>query len=249
MTDLIRLGRFVGDPVNDLCILAEGNVSARIDDKRFWVKASGCSLANCDEGDFVRVDIAPLLLALGEPTGDTTAVRTLLNLARCDDVGQIPSTEAFMHAALLNMPGVRFVAHGHPQALLSILCLENAEEYSAKRLFPDEIVCCGPAACYVRYVAPGIELAKEIVLAAAAFRSKHGIEPKTYWLQNHGLIAVGETVGEVEAALQMSVKAARVLLGALSSGRPLRWLNDDEIAAIFNWPDEHYRQAKLRDAP
>ena len=87
--------------------------------------------------------------------------------------------------------------------------------------------------------------ALEIVGAVTLFQAAYGVQPKTLWLQNHGLIAMGGTAKEAESATRMSVKAAEVALGALQAGKAIRWLEDREIQQIASWPDEHYRQRQL----
>jgi rhamnose utilization protein RhaD (predicted bifunctional aldolase and dehydrogenase) len=244
--ELTALSQSVGDPSQDLCILAEGNTSCLDDDGAMWIKASGRSLVGCSEGDFVRVNAGRVVAALDLDLPDDDSQRAYLDSARLDPATtEKASTEAFMHAWLLRQEGVRFVGHGHPTALLSVLSLLEARELAGRRLFPDEIVLCGPAACWVPYVRPGLLLARAIRERAALFAEAHGGFPKTFWLQNHGLIAVGGTAKEVESALAMSVKAGRVLLDALQTGRELRFLTKAEIAAIAGWPDEHARQKKL----
>ncbi len=150
-----------------------------------------------------------------------------------------------MHAYLLGLPGVSMVGHTHPTALLSLLCLEGCAEMARQRLFPDEVVCCGPAAAFVPYVDPGLPLARAIKASVELYVAEHGAVPKTIWLANHGLIALGLTEQEVESATRMSVKAARVWLSALSAQRPIQPLALEQIERIHTRPDEHYRQKLL----
>ena len=246
--DLVELAHAFGKPENDLCILAEGNVSCKGEHGTLIIKGSGVGLEHITSGGLIEVSCKPVLEALDHPPGDEQAVRQILNSARTDPAARhVPSTEAFMHAWLLDLPGVQFVGHGHPSALLSILALDSAEELASKRLFPDEIVCCGSAACYVGYHPPGLPLAIAIRTAVEDFVIKREQTPKTIWLQNHGLICLGASVPEVMCAALMSVKAARVLLGALQSGN-VRFLTEAEVRQISDWPDEHYRQRLLSAA-
>lgn len=241
---LLHLAHALAVPEHDMAILAEGNVSAREDEETFWVKGSGQRMESVEAEGFSRVRFEPILDALRQT--EIEDPRAILN-SSCVE-GPPPSTEAFMHAALLAPSEAAFVAHVHPTPLLSLLSLEGALEWATKRLFPDEIVLCGPASCFVPYVAPGIELAREIQTQGKAFRERYGIPAKTFWLQNHGLIVVGKTPNEVESACLMSTKAARVLLGALQTGRTVRWLSERDVSHIFDWPDEHARQRALWEA-
>lgn len=244
--ELIALAHAMAEPSLGASILAEGNVSASTENGTLWIKASGACMSGIDDCGFVEVESAKVLAAMDKPIIDEAKVRELLNDSRTDKETQsVPSTETFMHAYLLTLPGVRFVAHTHPESLLSLLALEDAKNFASKRIFPDEIVLCGAASCWVPYCAPGLPLAIEIKSAIAEFDTKHGASPKTIWLQNHGLIALGKTAKEAESATRMSIKAARITLGALQTGKPVRWLSEAEIQQIANWPDEHYRQRLL----
>jgi rhamnose utilization protein RhaD (predicted bifunctional aldolase and dehydrogenase) len=245
--ELVQLAHALADPDRDMAILAEGNVSARADEETFWIKGSGQQMRTIEAGGFSRVRLGAVWAAIHNRYDGDDAIRKALNAACIE--GPAPSTETFMHAALLGMPEVTVVGHVHPTPLLSLLCLRDAKEWASKRLFPDEIVCCGPAACFIPYVAPGLELARSIQREIEFFRDRLGVDPKTFWLENHGLVAVGSTAREVESACLMSVKAARALLGALQTGQEIEWLTDEEVAHIFNWPDEHARQKALWGAP
>jgi len=122
------------------------------------------------------------------------------------------------------------------------LSIEGCEDFAKLRLFPDDVVCCGPATAFVPYVDPGLPLARAVKSSVEAFIDEFGMVPKTIWLQNHGLVAPAKTVRDVESASFMGVKSARAWLGALSTGRPLRPLTQDAVNRIHTRPDEHYRQ-------
>ena len=231
------LARTLGDPLLDLAMLAEGNTSARQDDDTFWVKASGFSMRDITADGFLRVCFAPILTAEGL---DDAGVRELLAMARVDQGPIMPSVETFMHAWLLTLPGVNFVGHCHPTDLLPILCRPDAEERAKERFFPDEIVCCGPASAWVPYVDPGLPLANAVRHGVEEYIREWGSVPKTIWMGNHGLIALGANRREVESATLMSAKAARVRLGG--ANKPL---TREQAERLATRPDEHYRQRLL----
>lgn len=248
--DLVALSHLLGDPANDLAMLGEGNTSCLGPEKgTFWVKASGCQLGKIQQCGFVLMKSKPLLQALAGPSLTDSDVRELLSASRVNqDQPLMPSVESFMHAALLLLEGVEVVGHVHPTGLLSLLCLDGAEEIAGQRLFPDEIVCCGPATCWVPYTDPGLPLALAIMSATRGYIQRWGRNPKIWWLGNHGLIAAGANTKEVESAVLMGAKSARVWLGALQSGRPLTVLTPDQVERIAGRPDEHYRQRMLWQA-
>src|SRR5690606_26187197 len=97
-------------------------------------------------------------------------VETLLLSARRDPNALKPSVESLFHAWLLQQPGVRFVAHAHPIAVNALLCSPAAQQFARKRLFPDQIVYCGPESVLVPYVDPGLRLARRIAAEVDAFR-------------------------------------------------------------------------------
>lgn len=243
---LVALARTLGDPRGDMAILAEGNVSGRADEATFWVKASGTSLSNLSESGLVRVGFESLREALGGGDLDDAGVRAALSGARTDTAAEVmPSVETFMHAYLLGLPEIRYVGHTHPTPLLSLLAMADAADFARLRMFPDEIVCCGPESPFVPYVDPGLPLARAIRTAVEGYVEAWGGVPKTIWLGNHGLIALGRSPSEVESASRMAVKAAQAWLGLLATGKPVRSLTRAEIERIHTRPDEHYRQRLL----
>ena len=245
LQQIIALSRSLGDPARQLAILGEGNTSARIDAESFWVKASGTQLATADDSSFVRVSLPRVLKALDEPELDDAGVRRVLEESRCDPTATaMPSVETFLHAYLLSLPDVAFVGHTHPVAVNAVLCSKRAAEAVSGRLFPDEIVCCGPAVCFVEYTDPGAVLARTVRERVERFIDEHNMAPKVILMQNHGLIAAGRTPKDVETITSMYDKTARVLIGAYTLGGP-NFLTPENVARIHTRPDEAYRQKQI----
>jgi rhamnose utilization protein RhaD (predicted bifunctional aldolase and dehydrogenase) len=149
--------------------------------------------------------------------------------------------ETVLHAVALKLDGVNFVGHTHPTAVNAILCSQKVEEAIAGRLFPDEIVYCGPAPIYVPYTDPGVPLARATRDAIDGYLDEYRENPKVLLMQNHGLIALGNSASEVENITAMYVKTARVILGTYALGGP-RMMTADAVARIHSRPDEHYRR-------
>jgi len=243
--DLLRLSHRLGDVAADCAILGEGNTSAAVDDETFYVKASGACLATLTAEQVVRVRRAPVLALLDRETIPDDEIAAALAAAKVDPYAPVrPSVETLFHAYLLSLPGVRFVGHTHPTPINAILCSPQAEALVRGRLFPDQIVCCGPDAAFVPYVDPGQPLARAIRDAVERYRERWDEVPRTLYMQNHGFIALGATPAEVESATAMATKAARILLGAASVGGPV-FLTPEHVARIHTRPDEKYRQARL----
>ncbi len=245
LCDLIALTRSLADPGRDLAILGEGNTSAQVDLETFLVKASGKEMRTADENSFVSVSLARALDVLNGPDLSDAEVRLALLRCKTDqDNPTMPSVETFLHGYLLSLSDVNFVGHTHPTAVNSLLCSVNSREAVSGRLFPDEIVCCGPAVCYVEYTDPGIPLARHLRTRVEEFIDEYGMVPKVILMENHGFIATGRTVRDIETITSMYVKTARILIGAYALGGP-RFLTPENVARIHTRPDEHYRQRQI----
>jgi rhamnose utilization protein RhaD (predicted bifunctional aldolase and dehydrogenase) len=239
---LIDMSRRLGDPALDYAILGEGNTSAQIDDETFWVKASGAELGTIDDKGFVQVHFDRVLhmLEAGQLTDEQ--VKISLEAARVDpDASARPSVETVLHALILKLEDVNYVGHTHPTAVNAILCSQKAEAAIAGRLFPDEIVYCGPAPVYVPYTDPGVPLAQEVQSRIRRYLKEYREVPKVVLMQNHGLFALGGTASEVENITAMYVKTAQVILGAYALGGP-HFMTSQAVARIHTRPDEEYRR-------
>ena len=196
---------------------------------------------------FVRVRFALVLELLEANDLSDSHVKAGLKVARVDPVTTSrPSVETVLHALTLQLEGVNFVGHTHPTAVNAILCSQQAEEAIAGRLFPDEIVVCGPAPAYVPYTDPGLPLARAVRDELQVHLAEWGEPPKVILMQNHGLIALGRTAQEVENISAMYVKTARVIVGTYGLGGP-RSLSVEAVERIHTRPDELYRRLKLED--
>jgi len=242
---LLQLSRELGAEHRHLAILGEGNTSAKLDDETFLVKASGSSLGTLTEADVVECRFAPLLELMKKQDASDADIDAALNGSRVRSDAKRPSVEALFHAWLLSLPGITFVGHTHPEAVNAILCSPRAEEFASRRLFPDQIVCCGESSVLTPYCDPGLKLAQSIAVESERFIAERGAPPRVILLKSHGIITLGATVQAVQAAMFMTVKAARIFLGAAALGGPV-YLADADIARIANRSDEHYRQRALK---
>lgn len=235
---LLALSLALGDSSGDLAILGEGNTSCVVAEDEFLVKASGTSLRNASVETFVRCRISYLLEAMKQD-GDDAWIESTLKAARVDDCPRMPSTEAFLHAYLLSLPGISFVGHTHPIHVNGLLCAEGAN--LTGRLFPDHIVCCGPSSCIVPYTDPGLPLARELKLRVEEYVRNVGELPRCILMKNHGLIGLGAGPEEVLSCTLMAEKAARIQVAAYAAGAPV-FLSDVHVERIHRRPDEAYRR-------
>lgn len=242
--DLLALCHAVGEPQRELAILGEGNVSARLDAARMLVKASGSTLGSATPGDLVECELAPILALLDEPAAGDDAVGEALMASRVDRAAKRPSVEAMLHAVVLSV-GAGAACHTHPISANGILSSDRAELLAAGALFPDAIVVLGQHALFVPYLDPGLELARHLRDALGAFMTQHGTLPKVVYLQNHGILAIGDDAAECLRITEMADKHARVLTAALTVGEP-RFLGDDVLDRIEHRADEHHRRRVLQ---
>lgn len=245
ISDLLKLSREMGREERHLAILGEGNTSVRLNPQHFAVKASGACLAKLGEADVTTCDLEKVLALLDKKTLPDAAIDHALLDARVEHKGRKPSIESVFHAWLLTLEGVQFVGHCHPVAVNQVLCSPRARDFAERRMFPDEVVCCGPASVFVPYADPGLVLAREIRDRTSAFLRQHGFPPRVILLQNHGIIAIGASPEAVMGCLLMATKAATIFLGAASIGGP-NFLSPAQVERIGGRPDEAYRQQQLK---
>jgi rhamnose utilization protein RhaD (predicted bifunctional aldolase and dehydrogenase) len=242
---LLRLSHKLGNPRQPLAILGEGNASARLGKDRFLVKASGSSLGILTRREIVECRTDILLALLGRRRLPDAEIDDALMASRVAQDAKKPSIEALFHAYLLTLPGTEFVGHTHAPNINSVLCSPRAKEFATKRVFPDEVVCCGVESVFVPYTDPGLPLARAIRERTQIFLKKHHHGPRVILLENHGVITLGGTAEAVLAAMFMAEKAAQIWLGAAMLGGPT-FMTRGHIHRIAGRPDEELRRKALR---
>lgn len=244
LEQLLELSHQLGREDRQLAILGEGNTSARFSAETFLVKASGSCLGTLTANDVVECRFDRLLPLLDQTGLTDDQIDAALFASRTDPNARKPSVEAVFHAYLLSLPDVQFVGHVHATAVNQVLCSPRARDFASHRMFPDEIVCCGPASVYIPYTDPGLPLSQEIRRQTRAFIDRYNRPPRVILMENHGIIATGKTPVAVLSALLMAEKAARIFVGAAQLGGPV-FLSEAHVARIAGRPDERYRQRVL----
>jgi len=239
----LNMSKELGRPENRLVILGEGNTSARVDEETFLVKASGTRLEHLNEEQVAHVRFDKILPMLDASLSDEEIEERLL-AARVDEKGLKPSVETTFHGWLLQQEGVNFVGHTHATEVNKILCSDAAPLFAENRMFPDEIVCCGPKSLLIDYVDPGSQLGAAIRDGWQEFVREYGISPKIILIRNHGMIAVGPSPESVLVSTFMAAKAAEIFNGARATGE-IVFMPPEEVLRIQNRLDEHYRQKQL----
>jgi rhamnose utilization protein RhaD (predicted bifunctional aldolase and dehydrogenase) len=241
---LIELSHELGQEDRRMAILGEGNVSTRMGEGEFLVKASGMNLGSLGPAGVVACRAEGLLALLDAPESGDERVEEALLAARLDPSALKPSVEALFHAYLLSLSGVEWVGHTHPIAVNRVLCSPRAAEFAQQRMFPDEIVCCGDKSVFVAYTDPGLRLAAAIRAKTEAFVRERGQPPRVILLASHGVITLGARSSAVLGAMLMVQKAAEIWIGAAALGGPV-FLSESEVRRIADRADEHYRQRAL----
>lgn len=242
---LLKLSHDLGAPERGLAILGEGNTSARLSATHFAVKASGCNLETLTNQDVAACDSQKILGLLDSKHSSDAMIDQTLFDARLNSKAKKPSVESIFHAWLLTLEGVEFVGHTHPVSVNQILCSPRARDLAERRIFPDEVVCCGAQSVFVPYFDPGLALAREIRDRTQTFIKTHKAPPRVILLQNHGLVALGATPNAVLAATLMAAKAAEVFVGAAAIGGP-NFMTEAQVARIASRADEAHRQKELK---
>lgn len=241
LTHLIDMTRTLGQPELDYVIIGEGNTSWRDSADTFWVKASGFGMRGITEQGFVQLHIDAVLTLLDSAI-DNETMHKAVAAARVDAASTVKaSVEATFHAMLLHECDARYIGHTHPTAINALMCSIRGEQFAKGRMFPDEIVLCGPESVYVPYTDPGLPLAVAIRAGVRDHIARHNEPPKVILMQNHGLIALGSTPTEVLNVTAMCVKAARIFAGACAVGEPV-FLSREDILHIYKRPDEIFRR-------
>jgi len=215
-SELLELAHWVGNHPSRLALGSEGSVAAMLPNGTFAVSAAHASLARLESCSLVEFDLAKTqaLLALEEVTAEKLAE------AQTNPAAPAPCADALAYADLFAWEGIRFAAHTQPIPVNQIICSPRARQFSDRRNLPSEILACGQASVLVPFMPPGLLLAKEIRRKIALWRDRYKTVPQLILIQNHGMIALGETVEQVKILTEMAVKSAEIFVGAAMMGGP-----------------------------
>ena len=219
MSEILELAR----EISDYTICGEGNVSVRVDENTFLIKASGTSLHTLSEEDLTLCNT---------------------NGAQIELLHKKPSIETSFHAWIMKtFPEVNFIAHTHPPHTTKILCSEPSVlyDFAEYRWFPDQIVRNGTKSCVVPYAPPGEAILKLVEEHVSRFIDREGFFPKLILLQNHGIITAYASKKDCAAATLMCEKSADIFVGAKLLGG-VKFLTKQEVDDVDTCPNENYRR-------
>jgi len=199
------------------------------------------------EAGFVAVKFDPILNLLDNPPQTMTEQKAIMQDARVDQSNDVrPSVEVSFHAMLLHECKVQYIGHTHPTPINQLMCSNHATDFAYKRRFPDEVVLCAPESILVPYADPGLPLALIMREKVREYMDKHGEAPKVILLENHGVIALGDTPTEILNIMAMVVKGAKIFVGALMIGSPT-FMTSEDVWHIYKRPDAIYRRQLFVD--
>jgi L-fuculose-phosphate aldolase len=210
--------------VSKYCVGMEGNISGKIDENSFLIKASGYGLSNLKSNGLVEFDF---------------------NGNQLNNPNNKGSMELSFHTFLLGFDNINYISHTHPTNTLKVLCTNQSNLFAESRLFPDQVVFNGSKSCLVPYAKPGEELTELIKSEVKNFIDKEHYFPKLILLENHGVIACGNSIKECVIATDICEKAAEVFIGAIALGNA-RFLSNEQITDLVMDDKEKYRQQQLK---
>jgi ribulose-5-phosphate 4-epimerase/fuculose-1-phosphate aldolase len=217
MSEILELAR----EISSYTICGEGNVSTRVDENTFLIKASGTSLHTLSEEDLTLCNT---------------------NGAQIELLHKKPSIETSFHAWIMKtFPDINFIAHTHPPYTTQILCSTSPYSFANHRWFPDQIVRNGTKSCLVPYAPPGEAILKLVERSVSEFVDEEGYFPKLILLQNHGIITASASKKDCAASTLMCEKSAEIFIGAKLLGG-VKFLTKQEVADVDTCPNENYRR-------
>jgi ribulose-5-phosphate 4-epimerase/fuculose-1-phosphate aldolase len=204
------------------CVGMEGNASCK-KNNTIYIKASGTKLKESSIENLVGFDF------LGNQ---------LTNFSKKG------SMELSFHTFLLSFEEINYVSHTHPVNTLKILCGNFAEEFSKKRIFPDQVIFNGKKSCLIPYETPGEELTNVIKKEVNSYIESENTFPKLILLKNHGIISCGKSIEECMVINEICEKSAEIFFCSKNLGS-LNFLSDEQIDKLLNDKQEIYRKSLL----
>jgi rhamnose utilization protein RhaD (predicted bifunctional aldolase and dehydrogenase)/NAD(P)-dependent dehydrogenase (short-subunit alcohol dehydrogenase family) len=174
----------------DYVLAGGGNTSCKIKDE-LYIKASGTSLADITEEQFVVMDkkLLQSLWTKQYPTDDELrekeVLKDVMDARRSDQGSKRPSVEVLLHDIFPQ----RFVVHTHPAIVNAITCSSDGGK-AIKKLFGDKAI-------WIDEIKPGFLLASAVKLKVNEYTSRMSAPPKLLFMQNHGLLAAADSIEEI----------------------------------------------------
>ena len=176
-------------------VLAGGGNTSYKDSEFLYVKGSGVSLSDITKDGFVKMERARLNEIFNskyssDPDQREAEVLRDMMASRCiGEENKRPSVEALLH----NVLPFTFVLHVHPAKVNGLTCGKSCLQ-GAAQMFPNNSVWIGQ-------IMPGYILAADVKNKIEQYNKEHGTMPKYIFLENHGVFIGGNTVEEIDSAV------------------------------------------------
>jgi ribulose-5-phosphate 4-epimerase/fuculose-1-phosphate aldolase len=188
----------------DLIRLSSGNISVRTSDGNMAITPSGVIYDKMKPDDIVVIDLN------GE------FVEGILK----------PSSEYQLHAEIYKArPDVNGVVHTHSK--FGIAFASTSMEIPVSNI---ELLAVGGPIPVAPYFIPGT---LEVALSAASYFTEKP-RLKALLLQNHGMVAIGETLDKAYQNAYKTETGAEIYFIALQLGKDVNVLSDKQISEIFS---------------
>jgi rhamnose utilization protein RhaD (predicted bifunctional aldolase and dehydrogenase) len=189
-----------------------GNTSAKFDDTLMAIKASGYTLAEItpDKG-YVTVNYQKILDYYNtvDPREDKDFEKESLevSLGSVELLGGMenkrPSVEVGFHAFLK-----KCVIHTHAVYANILCCSEEGRDIAGKAFKNADM-----GYVFIPYIDPGFRLTLAVKEAVDAYKAEHGAAPSLIFLDNHGVIAHGDSAEEAIAVHEAACSSIKDYLG------------------------------------
>lgn len=196
---LVEVSRFYGKDKS--FVMASGGNTSYKDGKFMWIKATGTSLGNITEEDFVILDREKLKIVETKKYSEYASEREkqirndLFRACVYPERNLRPSVETSLHEII----NYNYVVHTHPTLVNALMCSNEAEQRT-NLLFGDKVL-------YIPYTNPGYMLFKKVKAEIAGYRDKFQTDPHIILLQNHGVIVAADTTDEIKSLHQWLISA------------------------------------------
>jgi len=223
LSELIELSHAIGRHPSRMVLWDEGACAMKSGD-RLTVSRRGAYLTSLTAGDMVELDATKTtgFMALEAMTDD------LMEEAQTGAGTLKPSLDAILFAYLLSLDDNKFAVHVQPVEINQIIGSPRARQFAERRTIAHEVISRGVSSALVSYADPGLLLAKEVKRKLALWRDRYKMVPKLILIQNHGMIVLGNSHGEILRTIEMTMKSAQIFIGAAVMGGPA-FLTPDNV--------------------
>lgn len=178
---------------NSEYVLAGGGNTSVKTDLLMYIKASGTSLADIIEEQFVVMNRTHLNQLWDKQYSDDDDVRESQVLQDVMDAkmpgqnSKRPSVEVLLHEIFPQ----RFVVHTHPTIVNALTCSKDGQK-AVEQLF-------GEKAIWIDEIKPGFLLASAVNEKVLDYTLRFSEPPNLLFMQNHGILTAADTTDEISA--------------------------------------------------